>query len=711
MEAAHGISKLTALDFECEACARELDALYILSADADKLVAKALVLSEVARIAKAELLMQQMLLAKWNNRQAQATAKAAAATARGGTEAAIVAAVDSAMNHWATDVAKPFTDGITDIYKLAREAGWKKATGQTKTSLQYSAAMADKLDAEEAVTKAAPAGLLAPSFDLLDDSAIMSLHDDQMLWVGSHYYKDTRDTVRMAVRDTMHRGLGRIEAGRVMREKIDGALGGRIAAPTSFRGSSKQYFEGLAANTATNARVRGQMRSFVDLGVNRYELVNPMDKRTSQICSHLNGKVMLVPNGVRQIEGVAGATNPADVKALHPWKSFDEVKGISSKAGHVDAKDSGGLAKAGLALPPYHFRCRTTIDVTTQGGGSFTSLSPAELKHVGKPIKRSYPQPKGKGKPNAKPKAKPPPKKGPPAKRPATMPTKPLSAFPAPPTLKQKTLILNAIARGLNGIKEGGKSGHNAMRKGIQRIFKDKYKMTMPVHARTAVHVDPKHAGIAHMDWWNGEMVMVPKFAEDAVMGANSAKGGFALGERRSHALGGLFHEEIHNHSRGGRAFYRHGLGGKTVKDNVRGIEEATTEILSKRITRDLVGEVVAAESAVGSGAPGPPVAFGTVLSPQNIKGTKIWKAPGAYRLQVESVYESVSHNTGWAADKVRDAVEVGTLKFRQGTQAMANTAEEYVENFSKAIPGLSAKQRKAVLKDFKEIYGPPQRL
>jgi len=402
-------------EFECEACAKEFAAMNLLLSEGDRLIAKALVLSEVAQIARAEYRMNQILNASWNLRSKQA-ADAAGARARSGSNAKeITALVGRYMDKWSTDVAKPYTNSIAEIYKLARTAGFKKANKNTKSSLQYSSALLDKLS--EPVEKAKKAKV-KPDFDLLDDSAIDALQDDQMIWIGEHYDSNVSVVVRGSVEDTMKLGLGRNDAGLAMSMAVRESLR-KVQTPGGFYGTQSQYFEGLAANTATNSRVRGQVRSFVDVGVTRFVLVNPMDRRTSEICQHMNGKVFLVEDAVQQIESEAGATNPDDVRAAHPWMSYKELQTISPKSGDVGRSDSAALAKSGIVLPPFHFRCRTTVDIS-QESRYFSALTSYERKTIISIPNKTSPTRRNTPKPTPKSGV---PKGGKhPTKRPATMP-------------------------------------------------------------------------------------------------------------------------------------------------------------------------------------------------------------------------------------------------------------------------------------------------
>jgi hypothetical protein len=295
--------------------------------------------------------------------------RAGAMARQGSSAGAIVKEVDAIMRKWRDDVKRPLTSSISDIYTLARIAGHKKATKQSKASLQYNAKLLDvvNVDTQKADVK------LEPDFGVVDDAAVAALQREGMIWVGGLYDKRLRDVVRSVVREVMEAGLDRKAAGVLMAAAIHDTLR-HISIPTGFKGPDRQYFEGLAANTATNARVRGQMQSFIEIGITRYELVNPMDHRTSEICEHMNGKVFYVSDGAKQMAADMAAKTPAALKEAHPWLTIDEIKAISSKAGDVGRADAAALSEAGLALPPFHFRCRTVVDISVSAG-SYADLA------------------------------------------------------------------------------------------------------------------------------------------------------------------------------------------------------------------------------------------------------------------------------------------------------------------------------------------------
>jgi len=247
------------------------------------------------------------------------------------------------------------------VYKLARTAGHKKATGKFAGSLQYIIA--------ETIEKAKPkggeaSGAVKLSLDAKDERALDQLQEQQLWWIGDTY-KGVAPTIRDSVQPKVLQGLSRKIGGEMVRAGVEERLKD-FKIPDGFHGTSKSYFEGLAANAVTSARVNGQLGSFARLGVTTYTLVNPMDTRTSDICAELNGTEFKVADATAQLDKLASAKTPDAFKSIKPWLSSDKLLSLASRG-------SSALAREGQMFPPFHFRCRTTVDVATESL-SFSAL-------------------------------------------------------------------------------------------------------------------------------------------------------------------------------------------------------------------------------------------------------------------------------------------------------------------------------------------------
>lgn len=342
------------------------------------MIAKALRLSEVAQIAKIETRLRDYLLKEWRDRSKKATKKAAEMAERGASSAKITAAIKRIMRPWANVVKPRFNREIEQIYRLARIAGHKKVKQFTKASLQYDTpnATAESHESTVNVSKAASKGFkaeLLPSFDVVDDGAIRAIKDQQTLWIGEHFDKNVAGTIERTTREAMETGTVGRAAGKVMAERTKNALG-IFSTPKGFTGTDRQYFEGLVANAATVARAQGQMRSFASVGVTYYEIVNPEDERTCPVCGTMSGKIFSTRQGVDQMVRDLEATTPDEMKAAHPWLTPTQIngntktgaKGLAEGKGPQGPKEAKRLADAGFSMPPFHFRCRCTVDVSEE---------------------------------------------------------------------------------------------------------------------------------------------------------------------------------------------------------------------------------------------------------------------------------------------------------------------------------------------------------
>jgi SPP1 gp7 family putative phage head morphogenesis protein len=355
---------------------------------ADAVVAKAGQLSEVAQMARLEQRLREYLLAKWNVRVDQAVAAARSATAGGSSAKSVASRVETIMGKWEADVSPTMVRTVKSIYKLARIAGWKKATKRTKATLAYDMPNFQP-DEGQNVAKARgdrPSALARPAavprFDTVDAAAADALARRQVFWIGEHYDEHLSDLISNVARETMvETGASRAAAARVMEERVRRALG-TVRYPGGFAGSASQYMEGLAANAATVARAYGQLRSFAQIGITRYTIVNPGDDRTCPVCSWMNGKVFTVQQGLDQIRREQAARSPDGIRAAHPLIRAGALRTMSPTAGRLTGRagerDSARLASGGQALPPYHFRCRCAVDID-DSVGSFNDLAPTDF--------------------------------------------------------------------------------------------------------------------------------------------------------------------------------------------------------------------------------------------------------------------------------------------------------------------------------------------
>lgn len=246
------------------------------------------------------------------------------------------------------------------------------------------------------VNKAGPAEIVAGfNLSLADEKAIRELGNTGVLWFrdvnGAPYFDAT---AQKAIRDDALELVARgKDAGQVAKQLADKAEAMHGVGRFADRG--RTYWGGVAEHAATTAGIRGQLSQLVSLGWERYEIINPMDERTTDICQYMNGKTVFVSAGVAEVNAVAGETTPDGVRSVKPFvpggssQAVIDVLGRGAPragAGDFSASQSQQLSRAGFAAPPYHFRCRSWVDIAHLPGDPIPQLGPHLVEGLERPV-------------------------------------------------------------------------------------------------------------------------------------------------------------------------------------------------------------------------------------------------------------------------------------------------------------------------------------
>lgn len=319
----------------------------------DEMLTKALGISEVSQIAMLEVADRRFMMIAWSRRINKFSKLAASKLKRRATVKQILSLANSIFSSWSIEVESQHFKTIEKAYKLAKKAAHKKIKRNLKGSLQY-----DTESTRELVKKARKYSV-DPTFELVDEDAVEALQEKELFWMGEHY-KNVTEPIK-------EKALEVIETGRrataPVIEKALSAACTKVVIPGKFAGTQNQYLEGVVANAVTSARVHGQIRSFQELNISQYVIVNPLDERTCPVCGHLDGKIFTIEHGLSVLEAELASMTPEELKEAHPWYSEKQLKEISSRPGPVGKADADALATAGFSMPPFHFRCRCTVDV------------------------------------------------------------------------------------------------------------------------------------------------------------------------------------------------------------------------------------------------------------------------------------------------------------------------------------------------------------
>lgn len=204
---------------------------------------------------------------------------------------------------------------------------------------------------------------IVPTFTTPDEDAIAYLGESQVFWMREHFDTDTVTSIRAAGWTELS-GLSGRRAGEKLRKLAERQFG-----VGAFALGGRSYFEGVAVNAATTARVVGGMFQMRDLGIQEYVFVSVLDERTTPVCEHMDGKRFPVDASAARMDTIVESGDPQAIRDLHPWRpdSFRDdlaALGVDLRPGvALSGNDAATVVNAGFAFPPLHFRCRSTVDI------------------------------------------------------------------------------------------------------------------------------------------------------------------------------------------------------------------------------------------------------------------------------------------------------------------------------------------------------------
>lgn len=262
--------------------------------------------------------------------------------------------VELLLTEWARATKKTIKEAIAGVLARSGEITQREAQ---KVLREIGTGVVDKF--KPAVGKAMP-DLMRQSYkaprdktlrklriklawNQVDDGAVEWLTEHHLYWVGNYYDKHVSGVLATLMNDGLSHGLGRADIGKELKEFFDDYPG--------VPNRPDSYWRGFAANSMNRSRGFGLLRSYEAAEIVEFIIDAVMDERTSAICRALNGKVIPIAKAVDQRDKMMAAENPEDVKAIAPWPKLDAVRGASTAA----------LVAQGVAMPPYHFHCRTTV--------------------------------------------------------------------------------------------------------------------------------------------------------------------------------------------------------------------------------------------------------------------------------------------------------------------------------------------------------------
>ncbi len=251
----------------------------------------------------------------------------------------------SGFRGWPSKSLRQLTDDVVrETYELSAQAVARKESGVEG----YQRALVRKADAR---------------FSTPDLEAMKYLSESQVFWLDNHWSVDVVEDIRAAAWLELM-GQSGANAGAELRRRVEQRFG--IGA---FSHLSDLYFEGVAVNAATTARVSGSVLQMEALGIEKLVFVSVLDERTTEICQCMDGKEFSVSEAAERINSMVKSGDPRAVQSMHAWnpRGFKDVLsgvGVTVEPGvAINDTDASKIMDSGFALPPLHGRCRSTIDI------------------------------------------------------------------------------------------------------------------------------------------------------------------------------------------------------------------------------------------------------------------------------------------------------------------------------------------------------------
>lgn len=183
-------------------------------------------------------------------------------------------------------------------------------------------------------------------FGMTEDHALQALVDQLTLSAGGFWDDQMTESVRKEMESWFDGDITRDELAANLKAMVNDRLS--IEGKSSLPGS---YFDGLAEHYVVRTRNVGSVYRAKGLGAEKYQIVNPRDHRTSEICEALSapGLFFTMAAADQRVSDILGARSLQDLKTVAPFLTAGTASSESSP------------------VPPLHWRCRSWMKYVFAG--------------------------------------------------------------------------------------------------------------------------------------------------------------------------------------------------------------------------------------------------------------------------------------------------------------------------------------------------------
>ena len=313
-----------------------------------------------ATINRLEKSLTRFLVNIWNRRATTAVVKAVGSitgsqkakfTQRDETK--VFKAIEKAYNTIEKEIGPRISRDTKRIFSL----------GQKKFQKQFSEVL------EKSIKKVDEETVVALGFEIGTEEFIVQMALLQKTAIGTHFSRTLQPQISKTISEAVfERGLNKKQAGEFLQKELTRKLGGnafRESIPRSIRIQGRNainaYHEGISATHVTLVRAGANIQAMQEAEITSVEFVAVIDNRTSIICSQMNGRIFTLEQSANFMKGVMEVDNVDELKELAPWRKDLSEFGLTAGQSLTDPDVQSKLAKAGVSVPPLHFRCRSEL--------------------------------------------------------------------------------------------------------------------------------------------------------------------------------------------------------------------------------------------------------------------------------------------------------------------------------------------------------------
>lgn len=315
-------------------------------------------------INRIEKSLTRFLVKVWNRRASTAVFSAVKSIGVGSglftkrDEAKVFKAIEKAYKTIEKEIGPRLLRDTTKIYSLGQKKFVKDFKGDLEKSIQ-------KRNARKAGEETA----IALGFEIGTEEFVAHMASLEKTSIGTHFSRTLRPQISKTISEAVfEKGLNKKQAGIFLQKELTRKLGGdafRQSVPASIRLQGKKaisaYHEGLSATNVTLTRAGANIQSMQQAEVQQIQFVAVIDNRTSQICASMDGRIFTLEQTGNFMKGVMDAKDADELKEFAPWRKDLSEFGVKAGQKLNDKAVQADLAKAGVIVPPLHFRCRSEL--------------------------------------------------------------------------------------------------------------------------------------------------------------------------------------------------------------------------------------------------------------------------------------------------------------------------------------------------------------